>query len=58
MTKELLDKNEIAARIKQWQSEALVRMMSPATKHDSRIYHDGEITAYGNALRLIGGEND
>lgn len=58
MTEELLDKNEIAARIKRLQAEALVRMMSPATKRDSRVYHDGEAAAYGNALRLIGGEND
>ena len=53
-----MDKNEIAARIKRLQAEALVRMMSPATKRDSRVYHDGEAAAYGNALRLIGGEND
>ena len=53
MAMEELSRNEIAARLKRLQAEALVRMMSPATKHDSRVYYDGEVTAYGNALRLI-----
>ena len=55
MAMETVDINEIAARLKRLQSEALVRMMSPATKHDSRVYYDGEATAYGNALTLIRG---
>ena len=58
MTEELLDKNEIAARAKQRQAEALARMMSPATKRGSRVYHDGEDAAYGNALRLIRREEE
>ena len=58
MTLKESSKNELIAQLKQWQSEALVRMMSPATKHDSRIYHDGEITAYGNVLKLIGKEEE
>ena len=53
MAMEESSRNEIAARLKRLQAEALVRMMSPATKHDSRVYYDGEATAYGNALRLI-----
>ena len=53
-----VDKDDVSAQLKQWQSEALVRMMSPATKRDSRIYHDGEITAYGNVLKLIGKEEE
>ena len=54
MAMEELNRNEIAARLKQWQAEALVRMTSPATRQDSRAYHDGEAAACGNALKLIG----
>ena len=56
MAMEELNRNEIAARLKQWQAEALVRMTCPATEKDRRAYHDGEAAAYANALRLIGGE--
>ena len=56
MAMEELNRNEIAARLKQWQAEALVRMTGPATEKDRRAYHDGEAAAYANALRLIGGE--
>ena len=58
MTLKESSRNELIAQVKQWQSEALVRMMSPATKRDSRIYHDGEIAAYGNVLKLIGKEEE
>ena len=56
MEEESMGKNEIAAQVKRWQAEALVRMMSPATKRDSRAYHDGEVAAYANVLRLVKGE--
>ena len=56
MAMEELNKNEIAAQVKRLQAEALVRMMSPATKRDSRAYHDGEAAAYANVLRLVKGE--
>lgn len=55
MALEKLNKSDLIAQLKQWQSEALVRMMSPATKHDERVYFDGMVTAFGNALKLIGG---
>ena len=51
-----VDKDDMSAQVKRWQSEALVRMMSPATKRDSRAYHDGEAAAYANVLRLVKGE--
>ena len=58
MTLKESSRNELIAQVKRLQSEALVRMMSPATKRDSRVYYDGEITAYGNALKLIRGEEE
>ena len=51
-----VDKDDMPAQVKRWQAEALVRMMSPATKHDRRVYHDGEVAAYANVLRLVKGE--
>lgn len=48
----------LLARLKRLQAEALVRMVSPATEREMRIYHDGEAAAYGNVLKMIGGEDD
>ena len=51
-----VDKDDMSAQIKRLQAEALVRMASPATKHDRRAYHDGEAAAYANVLKLVKGE--
>ena len=51
-----VDKDDMLVQVKRWQAEALVRMMSPATKRNSRAYHDGEVAAYANVLRLVKGD--
>lgn len=50
---ECVDRDSLIAQVKQWQSEALVQMMKPATKHDSRVYYDGMATAYANVLKTL-----